>query len=342
MNNQSITFIMPAYNAATTINEAIQSLKKQDSDNWYLIIVDDGSTDNTKDIVREAAEEDMRIRLVIQVNQGPAVARANAITNVRTEYIAILDADDLLSRDYVRLLLKKAHETNADIVVPNVKCIDQKGRIEESSHFNRQKLSQEIVVEDGQKAFEMSISWKLHGWVMIKTELAIKYYTFDNVCYSKFNSDEYISRYLYLKSNKVVLADAIYFYRHIPTSITHHFSAYHFDRILTLDHLANLCINEHISMETTHKVYSIYRCHINQSLLLYKLHFKELKNKRKVFLVIMNTYKKSYKKNFPSKLFLYVGLKEKFKYALSLSGFTVIQLIADIRYLMIKLKRYLL
>lgn len=49
MNNKFVTFIMPAYNAAATIDETIRSLKEQDLDNWYLIVVDDGSSDNTKD-----------------------------------------------------------------------------------------------------------------------------------------------------------------------------------------------------------------------------------------------------------------------------------------------------
>lgn len=98
MNNKFVTFIMPAYNAAATIDETIRSLKEQDLDNWYLIVVDDGSSDNTKDIIEDIAKRDTRIKLITQTNQGPAVARANAIAIAETEYIAILDADDLLSK----------------------------------------------------------------------------------------------------------------------------------------------------------------------------------------------------------------------------------------------------
>lgn len=338
MNNKFVTFIMPAYNAAATIDETIRSLKEQDLDNWYLIVVDDGSSDNTKDIIEDIAKRDTRIKLITQTNQGPAVARANAIAIAETEYIAILDADDLLSKNYVRLLVDRAKDTKADIIMPNVKCIDKEGVIEENSHFGRQKLTAKMIINNSLEAFDMSVSWKLHGWMIIKTNLAKTYYTFDNVCYSKFNSDEYISRYLYLKSKTVALTTAIYFYRYVATSITHHFSVRHFDRILTLNHLANLCIDEDVPIETTHKVYSMYRSCIIQSFLLYELHSNEIDDGGKTFSMIMDTYK-AYKKNFPSKLFQYVGLKEKIKYTISLSGENVIKLIVYMKSLLSTKKR---
>jgi glycosyltransferase involved in cell wall biosynthesis len=87
-----VSVMMPAYNAAPFIAEAIDSLLAQTYEDWELIVVDDGSTDGTAAVA--AAYDDPRIRLVSQPNRGEAAARNAALERMRGEYIAFLDADD--------------------------------------------------------------------------------------------------------------------------------------------------------------------------------------------------------------------------------------------------------
>jgi glycosyltransferase involved in cell wall biosynthesis len=96
-----ISVIVPAYNAARTILQTLESVCHQSCSPSEIIIVDDGSTDITADIVKAAARLDPRIRLLRQQRQGPSVARNKAIAESKGQYIAPLDADDLWHPDYL-------------------------------------------------------------------------------------------------------------------------------------------------------------------------------------------------------------------------------------------------
>jgi glycosyltransferase involved in cell wall biosynthesis len=93
----AVSVVMPACNAATTIAASIDSVLAQDFADLELIVVDDGSTDATADIVRAVA--DPRVRLLQQQNKGVSVARNRAIAAARADLIAFLDADDLWRPD---------------------------------------------------------------------------------------------------------------------------------------------------------------------------------------------------------------------------------------------------
>ena len=202
-----ITVLMPIYNAERFLHESIASLLAQTSNQWKLICIDDGSTDSSKAIVEEYCKKDSRIKLLCQENAGPAVARARAIEIADTEYVSILDSDDAYAPDYVEKMLARAEETDADIVVPDVEF--GYGNTQKLPNmFVQHHLSADLVINDSKKAFAMTLPWQLHGWQMIRTSLAKKYYTVQQASYSKFNSDEYITRLLYLKSNKVALCSA--------------------------------------------------------------------------------------------------------------------------------------
>ena len=181
-----VTFIMPAYNAEKFISKSIQSSLNQNSDAWKLICIDDGSTDNTLDIIQKYCESDKRISIIQQENKGPAVARALAISKVQTKYLAIFDSDDLLSKDYVLKVLSKAKETDADIIMPDVHIIDEKDNIiSKTSHFINNNINPNTTITNNLNAFQLSITWRLHGWILMKTDFAQIYYTENDVSYSK-------------------------------------------------------------------------------------------------------------------------------------------------------------
>lgn len=91
---ERISIITPAYNASQYIGETIRSVQAQDHQNWEMLIVDDGSPDNTAEVVASFAETDLRVKLIQQRNSGPALARQRALEAAHGRYIAFLDADD--------------------------------------------------------------------------------------------------------------------------------------------------------------------------------------------------------------------------------------------------------
>jgi len=90
-----VSVVIPAYNAAATLGETLASLRAQHHAHWEAWVVDDGSTDATAAVVRAAAAEDPRIRLLRGAHRGVSAARNLGIAAARGEFVAFLDADDL-------------------------------------------------------------------------------------------------------------------------------------------------------------------------------------------------------------------------------------------------------
>ena len=88
-----VSVIIPAYNAMSYLPQTLESVLNQTYQDFEVIIVDDGSTDNVEDWIKKVT--DSKVKYISQQNQGPAVARNTGITNSKGTYIAFLDADDL-------------------------------------------------------------------------------------------------------------------------------------------------------------------------------------------------------------------------------------------------------
>lgn len=96
MKNDLVSIITPTYNCGRFIAETIESVQKQTYPNWEMLIVDDCSSDNTKEIVDEYASKDPRIKYhCLERNSGAAIARNTALRMAKGRWIAFLDSDDL-------------------------------------------------------------------------------------------------------------------------------------------------------------------------------------------------------------------------------------------------------
>ena len=105
-DGELVSVIVPAYNAAATIGETLRSALAQTYPQLEVLVVDDGSTDATADIVRSFVARDPRVRLLQQANAGVAAARNLAIAQSRGAYVAPLDADDLWHPQKIALQLE--------------------------------------------------------------------------------------------------------------------------------------------------------------------------------------------------------------------------------------------
>ncbi|MCX6197821.1 MAG: glycosyltransferase family 2 protein [Bacteroidetes bacterium] len=107
--------IIPTYNRANLIGKAIESVFVQTFAQWELVIVDDGSTDNTKEVVQ--AYNDKRINYVFQKNAERSAARNNGIENATGKYICFLDSDDYYLPERLELLHKEVANKNFPVAV---------------------------------------------------------------------------------------------------------------------------------------------------------------------------------------------------------------------------------
>ena len=114
---EKISLIVPAYNSEAHLDEMFASVLAQTYTNWEMILMNDGSTDRTKEKALVYAAQDARIHYVEQENQGASVARNEALPHASGEWIAYLDADDVLLPDYLKNLYEAAMREEADVSI---------------------------------------------------------------------------------------------------------------------------------------------------------------------------------------------------------------------------------
>jgi teichuronic acid biosynthesis glycosyltransferase TuaG len=112
-----VSIITPSYNSAKFIAETIQSVQNQTYQNWEMIIVDDGSSDTTEQVVRSIIEKDTRIQFhKLNQNSGPAVARNTGIEKASGNYMTFIDADDIWFPTFIENNIKTIQETGIPFV----------------------------------------------------------------------------------------------------------------------------------------------------------------------------------------------------------------------------------
>lgn len=112
-----ISVIIPVFNAKPYLDACILSVVTQSYKNFECILIDDGSTDGSSEVCDDLAEKDKRIKVVHQKNQGVSSARNVGIKFSRGEYIAFIDSDDWVEKDYLSDMFNSMERTKADIVV---------------------------------------------------------------------------------------------------------------------------------------------------------------------------------------------------------------------------------
>ena len=126
-----VSVIMPSYNMEKYIEEAITSVINQTFVDWELLVVDDCSTDGTREIILKFAENDSRIKMIVnEVNMGVAKTRNHGIDCCNGKYVAFLDSDDYWHSRFLEKMVACAENKKADIVYCSYELVDeQKNKI---------------------------------------------------------------------------------------------------------------------------------------------------------------------------------------------------------------------
>lgn len=128
-----ISIIIPIFNSEKTLSRCLNSIKAQTYDDFEVIMVNDGSTDNSAQICGEYCKEDSRFKLFTQENSGPSVARNKGIEEASSKYLSFIDADDWIEPDTLEQFYNAAEETDADITVCSYVSETNKGSIKQKS-----------------------------------------------------------------------------------------------------------------------------------------------------------------------------------------------------------------
>lgn len=128
-----VTFVIAAYNSADTIAAAVESALAQDEVTLEVVVVDDQSSDNTREVVSGLTQQDARVRLIaLERNLGPGGARNAGIDAAVGRWIAVLDSDDVIQPLRTRRMIDRAESGPAEIVVDNLDVVYTDGRARET------------------------------------------------------------------------------------------------------------------------------------------------------------------------------------------------------------------
>lgn len=122
-----ISICIPAFNAEKTLVRCVSSVLEQEHENYEVIIVDDGSVDNTPNICSDLAANYANVIVFHQENRGPTAARGKAVSKAKGQYVLFLDQDDKLEPNSLQLLSRAIEETGADVIFFDFAVLDFAG-----------------------------------------------------------------------------------------------------------------------------------------------------------------------------------------------------------------------
>lgn len=141
-----ISVIVPCYNQAQYLDECLQSVLDQTYQNWECIIVNDGSPDNTEEVVRKWLEEDPRFKYISQENKGVSSARNLGIEKSEGAWILPLDADDYIADDYLELAEKYFLEDTVKVIYCNAEKFGEQEDLFKLEDFSLKNLATENII----------------------------------------------------------------------------------------------------------------------------------------------------------------------------------------------------
>ena len=137
---QLISVIVPVYNSEKYLKECINSILHQTYENIEIIIINDGSTDNSLLISQELQKEDKRIKIINQKNSGVSYSRNKGIQEATGEYIMFVDSDDFIVQNYIELMYKEITKNNYDACISGMTFCDKNRKIIKKEMFVKNNI----------------------------------------------------------------------------------------------------------------------------------------------------------------------------------------------------------
>lgn len=199
--NKKISIIIPAYNSEKYIEKCIESVLSQTYHNLEVLLVDDGSTDKTLELMNLFASKDERIKVIHKENNGQSEARNTGIDASTGEYLIFIDSDDYVENDMVEFLYNLAEENNADVA----RC-GFYTEYEDGTKLSQENCFEFAVLDNNERLIDLLMGGHLSGvvWNKIYKKSAISGVRFlKEVC-----SEDFLFNYNVFKNvSKTVFSD---------------------------------------------------------------------------------------------------------------------------------------
>ena len=145
-----VSIILPVYNAESTLRRCIESILNQEYTDFELILIDDGSSDLSADICDEYRQKDSRIKVIHKENTGVSDSRNKGMEAATGEFLQFVDADDWITADATKLMVREAVKENCDLVITDFyrvigNRVSHKGSIKEAGVLTRETLAEYMM-----------------------------------------------------------------------------------------------------------------------------------------------------------------------------------------------------
>ncbi|MFG6340471.1 MAG: glycosyltransferase [Lachnospiraceae bacterium] len=209
MQPDFISVIVPVYNIEPYVERCIRSILSQTYNNLEVIIINDGSTDNSGSICHRLALSDSRIRVIDQKNAGLSEARNTGLRIAQGTYIAFVDGDDYIDEKMYEILHKRLVQENSDLALCNISYVDENRQCIDKKRFH---LGNDVLGEEafwrgyyGEFLIPYVVSWNK----LYKREL-FKDIAFDK---GKIHEDEFILHKIISQCKSIsIINDCLYYY----------------------------------------------------------------------------------------------------------------------------------
>ena len=234
-----ISIVIPIYNAEKYLEECLNSIKNQTYQNFEVIMVNDGSKDNSETICKRFSEDDTRFRYFKKENGGVSSARNLGLDNVGGDYITFIDADDWIDENHLELLINSIKKNHSDIVVSSYKQFNnidvfylRAYTIQEKYLLNFEKMNRDDFLTLFPKLMRANVCFNNAVAKLFRKEL-VKNLRFDNSI--KYGEDLDFYFRLYLNVDSVSYVDEpTYVYRMHGDSTTSNFNQEHAEQELSI------------------------------------------------------------------------------------------------------------
>lgn len=291
-----ISIIVPVYNSEKYLDECIVSIRKQTYHNIEIILVNDGSKDNSLLKCIKHAKEDARIKIIDKKNGGAGAARNEGLNKANGEYIIFIDSDDVIDTKMVEILYSLIIQYKAEIAVCNIERFITQTQYKEAKICNKKK---NFTIYTGKDYLRELILGKTDCSPCNKIYLKS---IIDDTRFleGRINEDKIFLFELYQKCNLVVkTSETLYYYRFNENSVTSKFNIRSFDVLTNLKEIGAQIKEKNIGLDAELELSWIKaniilsrRICVNKKITDFKMQYKECCNviKTNIFKILFNRY----------------------------------------------------
>lgn len=238
INNPKVSVIVPVYNTEAYVEEAVRSIMNQTLRDIEIIVINDGSTDNSLSVVENLALQDARISVYSQVNQGPSITRNQGMQRATGDYLYFMDSDDVLAAGALEKCYQACESENLDFVFFDADSFSENNAISLEIDYHRSHLFEEGRVYTGIEMLDTMLQEQMYRasvWLNLINRDFIK------LCRLSFypeiiHEDELFTAALYLHARKVSCVHSTFYHRRVREGsiMTNSFSLKNIESYLTI------------------------------------------------------------------------------------------------------------